>query len=71
MMSFVGILVNKLFTFSVLDLNVLQSGFLREDMVVFFSDMILLMISIFIFLSWVSVCDFVFAVYRSLSLSVW
>ena len=37
----------------------------------FFSDMTLLIISIFIFPSWVSVCVFVFAVYWSLSLSVW
>ena len=48
-MSFVGIFVNKSFTFSVSDLTVLQSGFLREGNVVFFSDMILLMVSLLVF----------------------
>ena len=38
--SFVGILVNKSFTFSVLEWSVLQSWFQREGNVVFFSDMI-------------------------------
>ena len=48
-MSFVGIFLNKTFTFSVSDLTVLQSWFLREGNVVFFSDMILLMGSILVF----------------------
>ena len=41
MMLFVGIFIIKLFNFSVSDLTVLQSCFLREDNVVFFSDMII------------------------------
>ena len=49
MMSFVGIFVNNSFTFSVSDLTVLQSWFLREGHVVFFSDMILLMVSTLVF----------------------
>ena len=61
----------KSFTFSVSNLTVLQFRFLRKGNVVFFSDMILLMVSIFIFFSWVSVCVCVFVVYDSLSCSVW
>ena len=38
---------------------------------VFFSDTILLMLSILVFSSWVSVCVYVFAVHGSLSCSVW
>ena len=68
-MSFVGIFINKWFTFSVLNLTVLQSWFLREDNVVFFSAMILLMVSTFVFSSRVNVC--VFAVNRSLSCFVY
>ena len=48
-MSFVRIFVNKSLTFSVSDLTVLQSWFLREGNVVFFSDMILLMASTLVF----------------------
>ena len=70
-MLFVGIFVDKSFTFSVSDLTVLQSWFLREANVVFFSDMILLMASILVFSSWVSVCVCVFAVHGLLSCSVW
>ena len=70
-MLLVGIFVNWSFTFSVLDLTVLQSCFLREGNKVFFSDMILFMISTFFCLSWVSVCVFVLAMYWSLSLTVW
>ena len=62
-MSFVGILVNKSFTFSVSDLTVLQSRFTREVNVVFFSGMILLMICTLVFFSWVSVCVCVFTVH--------
>ena len=68
-MLFVGIFINRVFTFSVSNLTFLQSWFLREGDVVFFSDMILFMISTFIFYSWVSVCV-VFAVFQSLSFSV-
>ena len=71
LMSFVGIIVNKSFNFSVSDLTFHQSWFLRESNVVFFSDMILLMIFTFIFSSRVNVCVCVFAVYQSLSCSVW
>ena len=70
-MLFVGIFVNQSFTFSVSDLPVLQSWFLREQNVVFFSDMILFIISTFIFPSWLIVCVFVFAVWRSSLFSVW
>ena len=48
-MSFVGMFVNKSFTFSVSNLTVLQFWFLRESKVVFFSDMILLMVFTFVF----------------------
>ena len=48
-MSFVEIFINKSFTFLVSNLTVLQSWFLSEGNVVFFSDMILLIISTFIF----------------------
>ena len=51
-MSFVGIFVKKSFTFSVLDLTVHQSLFLREGNVIFFSDMILLMVSTLVFFLW-------------------
>ena len=67
----VGIFVNKLFTFSVSNLTVIQCGFLRERNVVFLSDMILLMVSTLFFSSWITVCICVFAVYWSLSCSVW
>ena len=50
---------------------VLHFWFLREGNVLFFSDMTLFMISTFVFSSWVSVCVVVFAVYWSLSFSVW
>ena len=70
-MPFVEIFVNKLFTFLVLDLTVLQSWFLRDGNVVFFSDMILLMVFTLVFFSWVSVCVCMFVVYGSLSCSVW
>ena len=70
-MSFVGVFINKSFTFSVSDLTVLQSWFLREGNIVFFSEMILLIVSILVFPSWVSVCVFVFAVHESVSCSVW
>ena len=74
MMLFVQIFVNKSFTFLVSNLTVLQSWFLREGNVVFFSDVILFMtlfmILTFIYLSSVSICIFVFAVFRSLSFSV-
>ena len=43
MMSFVGIYVNKSFTFSVSVLTVFQSWSLRKGNVVFFSDMIFVM----------------------------
>ena len=49
LMSFIGLFVNKSFTFSVSDLTVLKSWFLRESNVVFFSDMILQMVSILFF----------------------
>ena len=68
---FVGIFVNNSFTFSVSDLTVLQSWFLKEGNVVFFSDMILLMVYTLVFSSWVSVCICVFAEHESLSYSVW
>ena len=71
LISFVGIFVNKSFTFSVSDLTVLQSWFLREGNVIFFSDMILLMVSTLVSSSWVSVFVCVFAVTVSLSCSVW
>ena len=70
-MSLVGLFVNKSFTFSVSDLTVLQSWFLRECNVVFFSGMILLMVSTLVYSSWVSVCVCVFAVYVLFSCSVW
>ena len=70
-MSFVGIFVNKSFTFLVSDLTVLQSWFLREGNVVFFSCMILLMISTLIFSSLVNVYVCVSVMYRSLSCRVW
>ena len=69
--SLVGIFVNKSFTFSVSDSTVLQSWFLREGNVVFISDMILLMVSLLVFSSWVSVCICVFAVHGLLSCRVW
>ena len=56
--SFVGIFVYMSFTFSVSDLTVLQSWFPTEGNVVFFSDMILLMVSTFVFSSGASVCVF-------------
>ena len=56
---------------SVSDLTVLQSWFLREGNVILFSDMILLMVSALVFSSWVSVFVCVFAIYESLSCSVW
>ena len=49
-MSLIGIVINKSFTFSVLDLTLLQSWFLKEGNI-FFSDMILLMVSTFVFSS--------------------
>ena len=52
------------------NLTVFQSWFLRDGYMVFFSDMIRLMISTFICSSWVNVCVCVFAVYQSLSFSV-
>ena len=61
-MSFVGTFINKSFTFSISDLTLLQSWFLREGNVVFFSDMILLMVSTLVFFSWISVCICVFVV---------
>ena len=70
-MSFVGLFVNKSFTFSVSDLTVFQFGFLREGNVVFFSGMINLMVSTFFFSSWINFYVCVFLVYRSLSCSVW
>ena len=48
-MSFVEILINKSFTFSVSDLTLLLSWFLSEGNILFFSEMILFMISTFIF----------------------
>ena len=65
-MSFVGIFVNKSFTFSISDLTVLQSWFLREGNGVFFSGIILLMVCILIF-----PLESVFAVHGSLSCSIW
>ena len=53
-MLFVEICVNKSFIFSVSALTVFQSWFLSDSNVVFFSDIILFMISIFIFFSCVS-----------------
>ena len=44
-MSFVGIFVSKSFTFSVSDFTVFQSWSLRKGNVVFFSNMIFLMVS--------------------------
>ena len=70
-MLFVGVFVHKSFTFSVSDLTIPQSWFLRESNEVLFSDIVLFIISSFIFSSWVSVCVFVFEVHRSISLSVW
>ena len=68
-MSFVEIFVIESFTFSVLDLTVLQSWFLREGNGVFFSNMILLMVSILVFFLLLGqVFAFLgFAVRRSLS----
>ena len=71
MTSFVGIFVSKSFAFSVSEMTFLQSLFLIEGNVVFFSDMILLMISTLICSSWVNVFVCVLAMYRSLSCSVW
>ena len=68
---FIGIFVNKLFTFSVLDLTVLQSWLLTEGNVVFFSITILLLVSISVFSSWISVCICMFVMHGSLSCSVW
>ena len=70
-MSSASIFVNKAFTFSVSDLTVLQSWLLRKDNVIFFSDMILSMVSTLIYSSWVCVCVCVFAVHEWLSCSVW
>ena len=58
-MSFIGMFFNKSFTFLVSDLTVLQSWFLREVNVVFFSDMILLMVSTLVFFPLESVFAFV------------
>ena len=70
--SVVGIFVNKPFTFSVLDLSVLQSWFIREGNVIFFSDIILLVVSVLVFFStWVSFLVCMFAVHESLSCSIW
>ena len=66
-MSFVGICQVVYFP----DLTFLQSWFMWEGNVVFFSDMILLRISTFDCSSWVNVFVYVIAVYRSLSCSVW
>ena len=61
-MSFVEIFVNNSFTFTVSDLTVLQSWFLREGNVVFFSVMFFQMVSM---LDWVSTCICVwFGVYE-------
>ena len=60
MMSFAWIFVYKSFTFSVSDLTVLQPWFRSEGNVVFFSNMIVLVISTFIFSSWVNVSVSVF-----------
>ena len=70
-MSFFGVSVNKSFTFSVSDLTFFQTWFLREDNVIFFLDIILLMISTFVFVFRVSVCVCGFAVYGSQSWSFW
>ena len=64
-MSFVGIFVNKSFTFSVSDSTVIQSWFLREYNVVLFSDLILLMVSILVFFPLGSV--FAFACLKCMS----
>ena len=67
----VGIFVNRLYTFSISDLTVLQSYTLKEGNQAFFLDIILFMISTFIFSSWVSTFVVVFAVILPLSFSVW
>ena len=58
-MIYVGIFVNKVFIFSVFVLTVFQSRFLREDKVVFFSDVVLfeyLHLFFFLVLVLVSLC---------------
>ena len=60
-MLFVGLFVNRSFTFSVSDFTFLRSWFLREDNEVFFSDMILFMNSTFLLA----------LVFASLLFSVW
>ena len=69
-MSFVWVFVNKSLTLPVSDLTVLQSWFLSEGNEVFFSDMIRLMLSTFVFplesvfalvcLQWMDYCHVVF-----------
>ena len=69
-MSFVGIFLNKSFTFSVSDLTVLQSWFLWEGNVVFFWDMILLMVSTLVFFLLGQCLRLCVVVHESLSWSV-
>ena len=70
-MSFVGIFVNESIIFSVSDLTLPQSWFLREGNVIFFLEMILLMISTFTYSSWLNIFICVFVVYWSLPYCVW
>ena len=70
-MLFVGMFVNKSFTFPVSDLTVLQSWFQREGNEVFFRHDSSNGIYISFFSSWVSVSVRVFTMHLSLPCSVW
>ena len=75
LMLFVEICINNSFIFSVFALTIFLSWFLKESRVVFFSDIILFTVSVFIFSSCVWVCSVVFrcVVFRLplLCVSIW
>ena len=70
-MFFVGIFVNRSFTFSISDSTVLLSWFQWKGNVGFFSDMVLLIVSTLVSSSCVCVCIYLFVVHEPLSYCVW